>query len=164
MLFPKSTFLYGNNYRITGIWIGRGLRPLPAGAPPRSMILVALLPTLESRNASRENPCHETIRAQILHFSDAEILHFSRRVDFGRRECPVHVTIATIFRAVGPIGIRATVPRVFIHRHTAALAELVHCCVSPLSSRSSNVPKFGKCGEWASRESEANWRCCPPCF
>jgi hypothetical protein len=27
------------------------------------------------------------------------------------------------------------------------LAELVHCCVSPLSSRSSNVPKFGKCGE-----------------
>jgi hypothetical protein len=44
------------------------------------------------------------------------------------------------------------------------LAELVHCCVSPLLSRSSNVTKFGKCGEWASRESEANWRCCPPCF
>jgi hypothetical protein len=80
------------------------------------------LPTLEFWNASRENPCHETIRAHFLHFSDAEFLHFLRRVNFGRRECPVHVTIAAIYGAFAPIGIRASILRVIFHRHTAALA------------------------------------------
>ncbi len=66
-----------------------------------------------------------------------------RRVNFGRRERPVHITIATIFRALGPIGIRAPIPRVFVHRHAAALAELVHYCASPLVSQFRGLARAG---------------------
>ena len=58
---------------------------------PRTVLFddLVALPTLESWNASRENPCQKTIRAHFLHFSDTEFLHLLRGVYVGRSERPV---------------------------------------------------------------------------